>query len=109
MFKQTGLVAAALMAASCLYVGVAAADTPLLDQREQNQKERIVQGVRSGELTRAETRRLVAGQANLRRLEARAKSDGEVTARERVRLQREANQQSRRIARQKHDRQSRNR
>ncbi|HPF26752.1 MAG TPA: hypothetical protein P5528_09160 [Steroidobacteraceae bacterium] len=109
MFKQTGLLAAAAMAASFLYMGVAVADTPLLDQRQQNQRDRIVQGVRTGELTRTETRRLVAGQANLRRLEARAKSDGEVTARERVRLQREASQQSRRIARQKHDRQSRNR
>ncbi len=53
------------------------------------------------------TRRLAAGQVHLRRAEARAKSDGVVTGRERARLQHEANQQSRRIYRQKHDAQDR--
>ncbi|MCB1624545.1 MAG: hypothetical protein KDI32_08155 [Pseudomonadales bacterium] len=108
MLKQAGLIVGAVVATGILFIAPALAGTPLLDKREHNQRERIVQGVRSGELTRPETRRLVHGQVNLRRMEARAKSDGEVTARERVRLQREANQQSRRIARQKHDQQVRN-
>ena len=55
-----------------------------------------------------ETRRLAAGQVHLSRVEARAKADGVVTARERAHLQHEANQQSRRIYRQKHDAQDRN-
>ena len=83
------------------------ADTPRLDAREFNQRARIHHGVASGELTRPETRRLAAGQVHLRRAEARAKSDGEVTGRERAWLQHEANQQSRRIHRQKHDAQDR--
>ena len=62
---------------------------------------------RVGELTRPEARRLRAGQVHLHRAEARAKSDGVVTGRERARLQHEANQQSRRIYRQKHDAQDR--
>jgi hypothetical protein len=41
-------------------------------------------------------------------VEARAKSDGVVTNRERAWMQHEANQQSRRIYRQKHDAQDRN-
>ena len=83
------------------------ADTPRLDQREANQAGRIYNGVASGELTRPEARRLAAGQVHLRRVEARAKSDGVVTGRERAHLEHEANQQSRRIYRQKHDAQDR--
>ena len=83
------------------------ADTPRLDTREAHQAGRIYNGVASGELTRPEARRLAAGQVHLRRVEARAKSDGVVTGRERAHLQHEANQQSRRIYRQKHDAQDR--
>jgi hypothetical protein len=83
------------------------ADTPKLDAREANQRTRIENGVASGELTRPETRRLAAGQVHLHRAEARAESDGVVTRRERAYLQHEANQQSRRIHRQKHDGQTR--
>jgi hypothetical protein len=84
------------------------AGTPRYDARQHHQRERIVDGVRSGELTMRETRRLAAGQVHLNRVERRAKSDGVVTARERAHLQHEANQQSRRIHRQKHDAQDRN-
>lgn len=79
------------------------AGTPAFDARQQHQRERIVDGVRSGELTRPEARRLVAGQVHLDRVERRVHADGVVTARERARLHHEANQQSRRIHRQKHD------
>ena len=85
----------------------ALADTPRLDAREQNQRERIVQGVRSGELTRPETRRLIVGERHLHRHERFAKADGIVTRAERVSLQRHANRMSARIYRQKHDPQSR--
>jgi hypothetical protein len=82
--------------------------TPNLNQREHNQRERITQGVRSGELTRPETRRLARGEIKLHRNEAIAKSDGVVTPAERARLQAEANNMSTRIYRQKHDEQTRN-
>jgi hypothetical protein len=83
------------------------AGTPRLDAREHHQRARIHNGVASGELNRAERRRLAAGQYHLRAAEARAKADGVVSGRERARLQHEANQQSRRIYRQKHDAQDR--
>jgi hypothetical protein len=108
MFKKIALTAVALISVSGVLATTAAADTPVLNQRQHNQAQRIGQGVRSGELTRPETRRLVHGQRELRRDERRAKSDGVVTDRERARLQREADQQSRRIYRQKHDAQDRN-
>ena len=102
MLKKPGFLMAALVAAGPLFAG-----TPALDGREHNQAHRIRHGVRSGELTRPETRRLVRGEARLHRNEARAKSDGVVTARERARLQHEANVESKRIYRQKHDAQDR--
>jgi hypothetical protein len=85
----------------------ALAGTPRLDHRESHQANRIYNGVANGELTRPEARRLSSGQVHLRRAEARAKSDGVVTARERAHLEHEADQQSRRIYRQKHDAQQR--
>ena len=102
MFRKI-LIAAALAAISV----PAMAGTPRLDAREHNQRQRIAQGVRSGELTRPETRRLIAGERRLHLYERHAKSDGMVTPAERARLQRNANRMSARIYRQKHDPQSR--
>lgn len=97
----------ALAAALMIVVAPALADTPVLDQRQERQRERIQQGWQSGELTRRETAGLVRGQQQLRRMEHRAEADGTVTSRERHRLQQQANVQSRHIYRQKHDGQSR--
>ena len=102
MNKSILLAALALIATAPVLAG-----TPRLDHRETHQANRIYNGVANGELTRPEARRLGAGQAHLYRAEARAKSDGVVTGRERAHLQHEANQQSRRIYRQKHDAQVR--
>jgi uncharacterized membrane protein YebE (DUF533 family) len=77
--------------------------TPRIDRREARQADRIHQGVQSGELTRGETRQLVQGQRHVHRMEARAKADGRVTPRERARITRAQNHQSRHIARFKHN------
>ena len=77
-----------------------------INQREQREQARIRQGVRSGELTRAEVRRLEAQQAKIRIDERLARRNG-ITERERERLQRELERASRNIRRQKHDRQDR--
>jgi hypothetical protein len=82
--------------------------TPVVDAREKNQKARIKQGVKSGELTRRETRRLATEQLKIRRDEAKVKSDGKVTPRERAKLQRELNRSSRDISRLKHNNRKRN-
>lgn len=79
-----------------------------INDRQRDQQQRIRQGIRSGELTRREARRLELEQAKIYRNEARARrSGGEFTARERFRIQRELNHSSRDIRRQKHDRQDR--
>jgi len=78
-----------------------------VNQRQQREQVRIRQGVRSGEITRAELRRLEAQQARIHVDERIARRDG-LTQRERERLQRELERASRNIQRQKNDRQDRN-
>jgi hypothetical protein len=82
-----------------------AQSTPRIDRRQESQDRRIDQGVASGQLTGRETARLEKGQAHVQQIEDQALADGTVTKRERARIERAQNRQSRRIARQKHDRQ----
>jgi Skp family chaperone for outer membrane proteins len=80
---------------------------PGVNQRQHNQRERIQQGVKSGELTRRETGRLAEEQRDVRQLERAYKSDGTLTGAERRDLHHEQNQASHGIYRQKHDDQER--
>ncbi|MEO9874378.1 MAG: hypothetical protein ABJM26_06190 [Anderseniella sp.] len=80
-----------------------AQSTPGADWRQHNQAERIFNGVQNGSLTFRETGQLVRGQARIHNQERRFKSDGVVTRRERARMHRSMNRQSRRIYRRKHN------
>jgi hypothetical protein len=99
------VLAMAMMITLLSLAAVAGADptTPNIDRREVRQDRRIEQGVKSGELTRGETRRLVRGEARIDRMEARAKRNGIVTRRERAHIERAQNRESRRIYRLKHN------
>jgi hypothetical protein len=79
-----------------------------INSRQHREQQRINQGIRSGELTRLEARRVEAGLSRIRRDERRARSDGDLSPRERARLHRELNRESRAIHRQTHDEQDRN-
>lgn len=106
MSKFSNSIAAfALAALPALAIAQATPATPAMDQRQANQERRIQQGVKSGQLTERETARLEKGQPKVQRMEDKAKVDGVVMAKERKRIAHELNKQSRRIARQKHDRQ----
>lgn len=105
--KRSVSILLSVMFVLALGVTVPAQRTPSVDRRQHRQKGRIQQGVNSGELTKREAHRLRRQQAGTKALEAKAKSDGTVSARERARLQRRENRTSRRIYRQKHDRQRR--
>lgn len=83
------------------------ANNNLIDKREHRQKMRIRQGVESGALTKPETKRLVREQARIRKTERAFRSDGELTPRERFKLQRRLTKSSAHIYREKHDRQRR--
>lgn len=82
--------------------------TPKSDVRQGIQQARIAQGVRSGDLTRAERRALKTQQRHIRRVERRAKSDGVVTPREKSKINRKQNRANRNIRRQKNDGDKRN-
>jgi hypothetical protein len=103
------LVSIMLSAAFVLGLGLTATaqNTPRVDNRERRQQKRIRHGVRTGSLTRKEAVRMEKQQAKTHVMEAKAKSDGTVTARERARLHRRENKTSRHIYKQKHDRQNR--
>ncbi|MFY9555784.1 MAG: hypothetical protein WAV20_07240 [Blastocatellia bacterium] len=91
-----------------LVLGVAAIARPRgIDRREHNQQQRINRGIRSGELARREAARLEAELARIKIHERFARADGNLSYRERARLQRELNHESRAIYRHTHDRQDR--
>ena len=100
------------LAGALAVVSASQADTrhtrdPGVNARQHNQRERIQQGVRSGELTRRETGKLLEEQRDVRQFERAYKSDGTLTDAERRDLHHEQNQASRDIYRQKHDEQDR--
>ena len=82
-------------------------DTPApgINQRKENQQDRIANGVGSGQLTAGETRNLEKREAGLNaeqnRMEKR--DDGNLTAADKARLTRRQNQMSRSIYRDKHN------
>ncbi len=97
----------AVSAMSFLLNGVAYAEgeTPVIDQRQANQEQRIDKGIESGQLTEREANRLNKQQEHINKLEDKAKADGVVTNKERARIGAAQNRASRNIAKQKHDRQ----
>jgi predicted outer membrane protein len=103
---KKAIVVCALLALGVAFVSAQTA-TPRVTKRQVVQEGRITEGVKSGELTPRETRRLEREQAKIAIDKSKAKSDGVVTPRERAKLKREQNRASRHIYRQKHDAQAR--
>jgi hypothetical protein len=82
-----------------------AAATPGIDKRQENQQKRIDAGVKSGQLTDREAARLEKRESKLQKDKEKAQADGVVTKQERRQLNREADRDSKAIAREKHDKQ----
>ena len=76
-----------------------------INQREQNQQDRIANGVKSGQLTPGETQRLERGEQRLENNEKKdmAKDNGHLTKQDQRQLNREANHMSKRIYKDKHN------
>jgi len=76
-----------------------------VNKREQNQQNRIGNGVKSGQLTPGETRRLERGEQRLQNNEKKdmAKDNGHLTKQDQRHLNREANHMSKRIYKDKHN------
>ena len=96
--KTKFLVATALIMA----IGINSASAQVR-KRERNQDARIAQGVKSGELTKAETKNLVNKEKDVRQDVKEAKADGVVTPTEKKEIRKDQNQASRAIYRKKHN------
>jgi TolA-binding protein len=97
------LLAVGLMTLVMTGIAFAEAETPVADQRQVNQEQRIDQGVESGQLNEREANRLNKQQEHIKKVEGRAKSVGVITKRERARIGKAQHRASRHIAREKHD------
>ena len=69
----------------------------------ENQKERIQDGVRSGEITKPEAKKLRAQQKHIRKTERAMKADGQMTKKERKVLDRKQDRASENIKHENHD------
>ena len=91
---------AAVAVALALCIGSANAQ---IKKTEINQDKRIAQGVKSGELTKAETVNLVQQEKGIHQEVKTAKSDGVITGAERKDIKQDQRQTSRAIYRKKHN------
>ena len=78
---------------------------PVIQERKENQQDRIANGVQSGQLTAGETKNLETKEAGLNKEERnmRKADDGHLTSADRARLNRQQNRLSRNIYRDKHN------
>ncbi|UEG50900.1 hypothetical protein LK994_05360 [Ferruginibacter lapsinanis] len=72
-------------------------------QKMKNQHHRIAQGVRSGELTKVEAKKLRTDQKEIHQEVKVAKADGVVTPAERKEIRKDQRQANRKIYRKKHN------
>ena len=86
---------------------LAGTNDPGVNKRQHRQKDRIKQGVRSGELTKEEAKSLRGEQKAIHMKEKAFKSDGTLTKDERKDLHQDLNQSSQRIHEEKHDEEKR--
>lgn len=93
------------LAFSVIACGVVAAQTgtPVVTERQQDQKARINQGVATGQLTGKEAAALRTEQRGIQAEKKAFKADGKVTAAERAKLRADQNRASRHIYKKKHN------
>ncbi len=97
---------AARLAAAALSLSLAApALAAEVDRREENQQDRIAQGVKSGQLTPGETAHLERKEAGIRHeiKSERAANGGKLTPAQRAQVNRQQNRVSNQIYRAKHN------
>lgn len=74
----------------------------------RHERQRIKQGVKSGELTRRETRTLAMQQKDIHQDKKEARADGKVTVAERKHIRKDERKANRSIYRKKHNARDRN-
>jgi hypothetical protein len=106
--KLKSLMAVALVVAFPAMALAQAADTTStkrIDKRQENQEKRIEKGAQTGQLIGKEQKRLEKGQQRVQKMEDKAMADGKMTKKERARIEHAQDQQSKKIYREKHDKQ----
>jgi len=103
MKRITSMLFALALVGACATAAGAQSFSPRVDRREARQESRIRQGFRHGQLTQREAKRLQRGQRHVHRMEWRSGRDGRLSARERARIERIQDRQSRRINRLRHN------
>jgi hypothetical protein len=106
MKKWTGIMVAGVLAGAVIFGSLPAVAGPYdgyLNRREMNQKHRINQGWRSGQITPGEFRHLQPQQGRIRAAEARMRADGRLNRWERGRLNRMENRAGRGIYHYRHN------
>ena len=113
--QSKGLVLTAVIAGLMLPVAAQTSSTPAtapatINQRKENQQDRIANGIQSGELTAGETKHLEKKEADLNQEERdmRKLDNGHLTAADRATLNQQQNKLSKDIYKQKHDAQVQN-
>ena len=104
--KLLYIAAAFVLACFALSAVAQTSSTPRIDKRQENQERRIEQGQKSGQLTPKEAERLEKGQARVQKMEDKAAADGKLTKKERARIEQAQNRQSKKIYRERHDKQT---
>ncbi len=86
-----------------MFLGINADAQTRINRTQYNQHQRIKQGVRNGQLTKHEARRLHMQQAKVRHYKQMAMADGRVTPRERQMIRHTQKQANRNIYYKKHN------
>ena len=79
----------------------------VINQRKENEKDRIQAGVKDGSLTKAEAARLKAEEKHVNKEIRRDRKDGDLTAKEKAKITKDQNKLSKNIYQQRHDKQTR--
>lgn len=95
------LLSAIVVLALCTSMAHAKKDR--VDKRQNHQRQRVKEGVKSGEITKAEAKKIHRQGKRIRKAEAMAKKDGVVTNKEKARLERMQDRRSKTIAKAKHN------
>lgn len=105
VFLQSAVLIATVMPAAFAQQAAPNIDPPTINQRKENQQDRIANGVQSGQLTAGESANLETKEGALNREEhnMRAADDGHLTAADRATLNHQQNRLSRQIYSKKHN------
>ena len=107
--SKFALIASLALAPAAIFAQTPATTTTTkpatINQRKENQQDRVAQGVKSGQLTAGETTHLEKQEAGINKEESgmRTQDNGHLTKQDRKTLRHQQNQESRRIYRDKHN------